>query len=159
VDQRADGRRAFHRVREPRLQGQLGRLRDRAAEQPERDQVHRPRPADRVRLCEDLLEVQRAGPLDDQEERERHRRVADRVHHEGLLRGGDRLRPLVPEADQQVRGEADEAPADEQHQQVAALDEQQHREDEDRHVGEVAPLLVVAVHVADRVRDDQHPDP
>ena len=67
-------------------------------------------------------------------------------------------RPLVPEADQEVRREADESPADEQQQQVAALDEQQHREDEERHVREVAPLLVVAVHVADRVEDDQRAD-
>src|SRR5205814_3783174 len=57
-----------------------------------------------------------------------------------------------------VRGEADHAPAREQQQQVAALHEQQHREDEQRHIGEVAALLVVAVHVADRVPDDQCAD-
>ena len=37
-------------------------------------------------------------------------------------------------------------------------DEQQHREDEQRDVREVAPLLVLAVHVADRVGDDQRAD-
>jgi hypothetical protein len=89
---------------------------------------------------------------------ERHRRVADRVHHERLLRGGDRARPLVPEADQQVRREADHSPAGEQQQQVAALDEQQHREHEQRDVAEVAALLGIAVHVADRVPDDQRAD-
>jgi hypothetical protein len=36
---------------------------------------------------------------------------------------------------------------------------QQHREDEERHVGEVAPLLVVPGHVAVRVEDDQAADP
>src|ERR687887_489128 len=71
----------------------------------------------------------------------------------------ERARPFLPEADQQVGGEADEPPAREQEQQVPALDEEQHREDEDRHVGEVAALLVVAVHVADRVRDDEEADP
>ena len=91
--------------------------------------------------------------------RERHRRVADGVHDEGLLRGRDRARPLVVEADQQVRAEPDEAPADEQQQQVPGLDEQEHREDEERHVGEVAALLVIAVHVADRVADDERADP
>ena len=96
--------------------------------------------------------------LDQQEERERHRRVAERVHDERLLRGRDRRRPLLVEADQQVAREADHAPAGEQQQQVAALDEQQHREDEQRHVGEEAPLLVLAVHVADRVGDDQRAD-
>ena len=93
-----------------------------------------------------------------QEEGERHRRVAERVHDERLLGGCDRGRPLVVEADQQVRAEPDEAPADEQEQQVPALDEHQHREHEQRHVGEVAALLVLAVHVADRVADDQGAD-
>ncbi len=105
-----------------------------------------------------VAEVERAGLRDEQEEAERHRRVADRVHHERLLRGGDRLRTLVVEADQEVRGEADEAPADEQEQQVARLHEQQHREDEERHVGEEPALLVLAGHVAHRVPDDQPAD-
>src|SRR5581483_7022808 len=85
-------------------------------------------------------------------------RVADRVHDERLLRRRDGGGPLVPEADQQVRREADQPPADEQQQQVAALDEHQHREDEERHIGEVAPLLVVAVHVPDGVEDDEPTD-
>ncbi len=158
VDEGADRRRAFHRVGEPGVERKLRRLGDRAAEQPERDEVHRPAPAERAGVGEDGLEVQRAGALDQHEERERHRGIADRVHHEGLLRRGDCAGAVVPETDQQVRGEADEAPADEQDQQVPALDEEQHREDEQRHVGEVAPLLVVAVHVADRVGDDQRAD-
>src|SRR6059036_2503198 len=58
-----------------------------AAEQAERDQVRGPA-AERAGLREDDLEVERAGALDEQEERERHRRVAEGVHHEGLLRGG-----------------------------------------------------------------------
>src|SRR5919109_125241 len=72
---------------------------------------------------------------------------------------GAASRALVVVADQEVRAEADEPPAGEQEHQVRALDEEQHREDEQRHVGEVAPLLVLAVHVADRVGDDQEADP
>ena len=41
MDQGGDGRRALHRVREPGVQRDLGRLRDCAAEQPEGDEVHR----------------------------------------------------------------------------------------------------------------------
>src|SRR5580765_7590038 len=95
---------------------------------------------------------------DEDEERERHRRVAERVHYERLLRGPDGARPFVPEADQAVRREADQSPADEEHEQVPALDEHEHREDEERDVREVAPLLRVAVHVTDRVEDDQPAD-
>ena len=158
VDERADRGRALHRVGEPGLERELRRLRDGAAEEPERDEVDRPGAGLTARPLEGRVERQRAGALDEQEEGERHRRVAERVHDERLLGGGDRARPLVVEADQQVGAEPDEAPADEQQQQVAALDEQEHREDEQRHVREVAALLVLAVHVADRVADDQRAD-
>ena len=157
VDQRRHRGRALHGVREPRLERQLRRLGDGATEEPERDQVH----GGRVEVggaAEGDSEVERPGLEDEQEEPERHRGVADRVHHERLLGGRDRLRPVVPESDQEVRGETDEPPAGEEEQQVAGLDEHQHREDEDRHVGEVAALLVVPVHVADRVEDDQAAD-
>ncbi len=159
VDEGGDRRRAFHRVGQPGVERQLGRLGDGATEQPERDEVERARRELSGRGgVERQREVERPGLEDEQEERERHRRVADRVHDERLLRGRHRLRPVVVEADQEVRGEADEAPADEQQQQVAAHHEHQHREDEEGHVGEVAALLVLALHVADRVPDDQPAD-
>ena len=103
VDEGADRRRALHRVREPRLERELRRLGDRAAEQAERDEVR-----DRRAVAESpsprttIAKSSEPGVLDQQEEREHHRRVADRVHDERLLRRGDRARPLVPEADQQV---------------------------------------------------------
>ena len=113
VNEGADRSRALHRVREPGLERELRRLRDRAAEQPERDEVDRPGAGLTAGPVERRVERQRARPLDEQEEGERHRRVAERVHDERLLRGGDRARPLVVEADQQVGAEPDEAPADE----------------------------------------------
>ena len=155
VDEGADRRRALHRVGQPRLERDLRRLRHRAAEQAERD---RGSPGVEERWTSRRRERERVRVRDEDEERERHRRVAERVHDERLLRGPHRARPLVPEADQEIRREADEPPADEQHEQVAALDEQEHREDEERDVREVAALLVVAVHVADRVEDDQPAD-
>ena len=120
VDEGADRRRAFHRVGQPGLERDLRRLRDGAAEQAERDPVRRASPRGWTFRAPNESELVCA--MSD-EQRERHRRVAERVHHERLLRRRDRARPLVPEADQQVRREADEPPADEQQEQVAALDE------------------------------------
>jgi acetyl esterase/lipase len=81
---------------------------------------------------------------DEEDAGERERRVADGVHDESFLRGCDCLGPLVPEADQEVAGESHEPPTHKQEEEVPRLDEQEHREDEERHVGEVATLLVVA---------------
>ena len=54
---------------------------------------------------------------------------------------------LEPEADQQVAAEADAFPADEEHRQVVAEDQDQHREDEQVQVGEEARVRLVLAHV------------
>ena len=157
VDERGDRSRALHRVGKPGVKRNLGGLRYCAAEQPQRDEVHGRR-RQRVDVFEHAQVLQGARLPDEQHEAERERRVADRVHHECLLGGGDRFRLVVPEPDQQIRRETDEAPADEQEQEVPRLHEQQHREDEERHVREEATLFVVALHVAHRVPDDEPAD-
>src|SRR5690348_12222642 len=94
---------------------------------------------------------------EDHEGAEDHPHVTDHVHDEGLPRRDDRGAALVPEADQQVRAEADQRPPDDQEDEVARQHEQQHREDEDVHVAEEAGVARVdlVLHVADGVRDDQ----
>ena len=159
VDESRDRGWAFHRVRKPGVERKLGRLRDRSAEQAERDEVR----CGRRQLAsggggERGFEVERSGLRNQQEETEGQCGIADRVHDERLLRSGDCIGPVVVEADQQVRRQSDEPPAGEQQQQVAAHHEHQHREDEQSHVGEVAALLVLALHVAHRVPDDQAAD-
>ena len=61
----------------------------------------------------------------------------------------------VPERDQEVRGRAHERPPDDQDHEVGRQDQQQHREDEEVQVGEVARVAAVAAHVGDRVEVDQ----
>ncbi len=139
------------------MEGDLRRLRDRAAEQSERDEVHGRR-REPVHVLEHTEVRERPGLPDEQHERQRERRVADRVHDEGLLRRRDGFGLVVPEPDQQVGREPDETPADEEQEEVPRLHEHEHREDEERHVREVATLLVVAAHVAHRVPDDEPAD-
>ena len=57
--------------------------------------------------------------------------------------------------DQQVGGRAHERPPDDQDHEVRRQDQQQHREDEEVQVGEVARVAAVAAHVGDRVEVDQ----
>src|SRR5713101_8373724 len=91
---------------------------------------------------------------------EDHAHVADHVHHERLARCQHRGPAVVPEADQEIRAQADQSPPDDQEDEVARQDEEEHREHEDVHVREEACVArpILFIHVADRVGDDQPPN-
>jgi len=96
----------------------------------------------------DLEDVERARHLEENDEADEHAHVADAGHDEGLLRGRDGRRLVIPEADQQERGEADELPEDEPLEQVRGIRERQHRPLEQRQAREEAALARVVLHVA-----------
>src|SRR5882757_175614 len=93
-----------------------------------------------------------------QHDGDRQAHVADAVDQEGLLRGRGGARLVLPEADQEVRGEADALPADVQQQVVVGEDEQQHRRQEQVQIAEEAAAPLVVLHVPDRVQVDQRAD-
>ena len=93
-----------------------------------------------------------------QHDRERHADVADAVDHERLLGRGGRGRLVLPEADQQVRRQADALPAEEQAEVVLGQHQHQHRGDEQVEVAEEPAPAGVVRHVADGVDVDQRAD-
>ena len=157
VDERGDRRRALHRVGKPCVQRDLRRLRCRADEEPGADRVEQRR-AECRRRRECVGEADRVDVRDDEEDREHDADVADDVQNERLARGGDRAAAFEPEADEKVRSQADEAPADQQPDPVVREHEQHHREDEEIHVREEAREGAIAVHVSDRVEMDEKAD-
>src|SRR5947208_1162169 len=60
----------------------------------------------------------------------------------------------IPEADQQVRHEPHRLPSEKKLEEVVAHHEHQHREREERYVGEEARVAGIVGHVADRVDVD-----
>ena len=154
VDERGDGRRACHRVAEPRLERELCRLAARREEQHEADR--RELALRRVRGArEDRREVEATERREHEAERDDHADVRDAVHDERLL-GGRRVRgDVVPEADEQVRREAHALPADEQQEVGVREDEQEHRRDEEVEVREEASPRGVVLHVRHRVEVDE----
>ena len=164
MDQRGHRRRAFHRVRQPDVERNLRRLAGRADEQQQRRDAtaiaerrlrrqrrHRPRRCPGSRACRTARRAQHA---------EDEPVVADAVDDERLLAGVGRRLLLEPEADQQVRAEADAFPADEHHQEVRAEHEHEHERGEQVQIREVARELAVGlvVHVGGRVDVDQRAD-
>ena len=103
-------------------------------------------------------EVQRTDVHPDQDDAEEHRGVADPRRDERLLRGARGRRAFVPEADQQVRAQADALPAQVQEQVVVREDEHEHERDEQVQVGEERADARIVLHVADGVHVDQRPD-
>ena len=161
VDQGGDRGGALHRVGQPGMERQLGRLGEGPEQEQQADRHHGPFVGgEDVRgLGEDGAVVEGADLAEDQEGRQGEADVADHVDHEGLHPGPGGGGAPVPEADQRVGGEADEGPADDQQHEVAGEHQQQHREDEEVEVAEEAVVAAVRLHVAERVEVDQAGDP
>ena len=160
MDQGGHRRGTGHRVRQPGLERHLRGLADGAAEQQQRNDRHRRR-AVRPQLAgagHGGLHLDRAHLAEQEEQAEQHGGVADAGHHERLARGVAVLRLLVEEADQQVAAEPDALPAEEQHQQVVAEHQHEHREHEQVHVGEEPAVALFVPHVAGRVEVDEEAD-
>ena len=104
---------------------------------------------------EDLLEVERAEEGEDAEDPEDEAEVADAVDDERLLAGVGRELLLVVVPDQQVRAQAHAFPPDEEHEEVAAEHEDEHREHEEVQVREEAPVALLVPHVARGVDVDE----
>ena len=176
MDQRGDRRRAFHRVGQPGVQAQLRGLAHRADEQQQgrhrqEVQVHAEEMeglAGQVRgRLEHRREVHAVVHVEDGEDAQREAEIADPVDHEGLEGGVVGAGPVEPEADQQVGGDTDAFPAEEHLDEIVRRHQRQHREGEERDIGEEPRLVRVMRHIADRVDmhdgrnqvdDQQHPD-
>ena len=160
VDQGRDRRRPFHGVWKPGVQQELRRFAHGADEQQDADQVeHVDLRAQELHGLADLL---RRGSKhrvvldgvehgEDGEDAEGETEIADAVDDEGLDRGGVGGGLVIPEADQEIGGETDAFPAEEQLQEIVGGHQRQHGEGEERQIGEEARLIRILVHVADGV--------
>ena len=169
VDQRRDRRRAFHRVRQPGVQQELRRLAHRAHEQQQADdgqrvevprqEMHASVPAMRRRVGEDRARSSTESnrtktPKMPSAKPKSPTRLTTKALIAAALADG----LLVPEADQQVGGEADAFPAEEHLHEVVGRHQHQHGEGEERQIGEEARPVRVVRHVADRIDVDERRD-
>jgi len=92
-----------------------------------------------------------------EEKAEKETKVADPVHHEGLVPRDGIGVILVPKADQEIRTQPDPLPADKKEQQIVGHDQEQHEKDEEVEIGKVADHPLVVAHISERVNMDQKP--
>src|SRR6185503_19254431 len=160
VNEGGDRRGAFHRVGQPDVKGNLGRFAGGSDDEQEGNGGEKAAvPFGMLRDGgEDVGEVEIAEVGNDQEHREKKAEVADAVDDEGLFAciGGGVL--LEVEADEQVGGETDALPADEEQKEAAGQHQDGHEEHEKVEVGEETPVTVFVRHVSGRVEMDEEAD-
>ncbi len=150
VDQRRDRRRAGHRVRQPDVQRELRGLADDAGAEQQRGGGHRP--GGQVRHGgEHVGDAEAAGGPAEHDHPDDEAGVPEPGGQERLERGRPRLRQLTVVTDQDVRAQAHDLPADQQHDEVAGDDDEQHGRREQRHERRVGRVARVAAQVLDRV--------
>ena len=161
VDERGDRGRSLHGVGQPGVERDLRALSSCTEEEQQRrggDRHRSPRERERRRV-EDVAEVQAAAPHEQDQHAEQEPEVAHAVHDERLLPRLGGSRPLVPEADQQVRAQAHAFPAHEHEQEVVGQHQREHREHEQVEVQEEPAERGIVRHVAGGVDVDQEADP
>ena len=113
--------------------------------------LEQPRP----RLAVDIVlrEMERAEPGPENHQPDQKAEVAHAVHDERLVGGRAGRAAFHVEADQQVTANADQLPEDEDLEDIAGEHQSEHRETEERHVGEelVIPPRPVEMSAAGRV--------
>ena len=154
----------LHGIGQPGVEAELRRFPHGADEQKEGDDRQRVKLAaeddDRavselVHLPEDDVVLDRVEQEEDGSDTQHEGEVADTIDDEGLDGGGTSRRAIVPEADQEVGGETDTFPAEEQLQEVVGGDEHEHGEGEEREVAHEPRDALVVGHVTHRIDVDQ----
>lgn len=150
VDQGGDGCRARHRVGQPGVQREQRRLARHVGEEQQGDQRRMVQSAARDG-AEDRGDAEGPGVGGEGEETDEEGDVAEFGDQEGLDRGGAGLGGLPVVADQEVRADAHDLPADQEHDQVAGVDDEQHRGGEEGDESGVRGVARVVAQVSRRV--------
>ena len=152
-------RRRGHRARQPEVEGELRRL----GEGPQQDQKQRRqvkgRALDRLALGDDLGQAVRSRDLPQHQAARDHGKAACRGHGQRHARALAPFGQVLPETDQQERGQGGQFPEDQHHQDVVGQHDARHRALEQHQVGKERPRRVAFGQVEARVKDDQQPDP
>ena len=162
MDQRADGRGAFHGVGQPDVKRELCRFSGGPGEQ-EQGNCCKHSVASRFHghgggIAEDGREIERAKLAEEQKQSQQETEIADAVYPKRLIA---RIRsgfPQEPESNQQIAAQAHAFPSHEEHQVVRRQHQHQHEKHEQVEIGEKSAIAGVVLHVADGIEMDEPAD-
>jgi hypothetical protein len=162
VDERADGGGTGHRVGQPGVQRHLGALAGHPGEQQHRRGDHG-RGGHVRNFLDHLVNAETARREAQREDPEQEADIAQPGDEERLHRRPG-VRPILPPVpDQQVGAQAHDLPADVQDDQVARVDDQEHRAGEEGDECRVRRITRLVPHISDRIHlygqcHDRHQD-
>ncbi len=110
------------------------------------------------RACAAVEEEEGAGLGVEPDHADEESEVADAGGDEGFFSGGRGGGVGVPEADEEVGGEADDLPAHEEEEQGVGDDDAEHGSGEEGEEAEEAGEVLVVLHVAGAVDEDEQAD-
>ena len=157
VDKRGHRGRTGHCVTQPSLQGELRRLTASTHQKEETDDGCL-NGRNRCGRCVHFLDVDGREVSDHRHHCNEQAHITDAVHHECLLRGNRIGGNVVPETDEQVRGQAHAFPSDEETRVGVCKHQDEHGGDEEVEVGEETATRIVMSHVSDGVDVDKRTD-
>ncbi len=108
--------------------------------------------------CAVVVEEQRAGLCVEPDHADEEAEVADAGGEEGFFGGCGGAGVGVPEADEEVGGEADDLPAHEEEEEGVGDEDAEHGSGEEGEEAEEAGEVFVVGHVADAVDEDEQAD-
>ena len=163
MDQCADGRGAFHGVREPDVKRKLRGFAAGAGEEKQAGDGEGAEDAPgfvgpRCGFREELREVQCAESFEEQKHAEHEAEVADAVDDECFFAGVRCGFFQKIKADEQIAGEADAFPSDEEENVIGGEDEDEHEEHEEVEVGKEAVVAAFVRHVAGGIDVNEEAD-
>src|SRR5258708_28689904 len=166
VNKCADRRRALHSIGKPHVQRQLCRFGGAGQKEQQADNGDSCCSHTSTRhLVEDAYKaaairkvVECPVMLEDKEDSYHQAEVTDDIDNQGLLCRRNSRAPLIPEAYQQERSQANQSPTHEQEKKVVRAYQQHHRKNKKVKEGEVAPETRVVFQDRKSTRLLQSPD-
>ena len=160
MDQCGNGRRPFHRIRQPSVQAKLRGLTASAEEKQNANHLISRQAAEArilvlINGAKNLAEFDGPEDPEGQAKPQHEEQIAHAIDDESLHRRRTGAFLFIPIANQQIGGEANTFPAKEQLHQIIRCHQHQHHEGEQRQIGEEARRGRVMRHIADAIKMDE----